>query len=815
MILAIQFARIEFGSRSNGGNACRKSAYNERSSISDERTGEVFSFKKKEDCFFHKILLPESANVKFLNTSVLWNMAEQAERRINSQTYIDAVLALPDDPQVSHALRIEMITSYVEKHFVSKGLIAQVNIHEPHQGDHNWHAHVLLTTRHLTQDGQAFGEKARDLFPKIARGVVVQGIDYGELWKDHQNEMFEKYGLDLRVDPIGIMAQEHLGPVRMRANTGAALERSRFIEQANEELAQDPEMILNALTRQRSVFSEKELDCFLGKHVPDVERTHIKESVLSAKAFVPLYDKESGKESGLYTTLVAREEEQRILRFASRLHDKGNIQASARICENVSNTSVLNKFSLGEEQKAAFLNATRGPKGLVLIQGRAGTGKSHTLNSIREAYEGSGIQVRGLAPTHAVVSDLKKEGFQASTVHAFLFGLKNGRQVLDKNSVLIVDEAAMLGNSALLELLKAAHDQRAKVVLVGDDRQLSSVERGGMFLELCQRFGAQELSEVRRQEVDWQKDLSQSLSQGDMKQAADLLSDHQRITWSKDEVQAKADLVTLWERERHNHEVMVITHKNADVEDLNRRIHDLRFYKGELGDIEYDVLGSRGRIQVSLGDTLLFTKTHKELGVINGDKGILKSVEVENDQVRFVVSLDKGVFDSRVSESEILDPRASGSRVSDSRVSESRVSFNPEVFHGFSLGYASTVHKAQGKTTQKALVYHSGMSSSALSYVALSRQKQDVFLFVSQEKTKSLSQLTYQMGQTGGPKISLQFDSAQDREEKAFLAEWREMSFMERTKVAFKDISKEYLNRVKDKFHKNEDFYNISNHKSS
>ncbi len=62
------------------------------------------------------------------------------------------------------------------------------------------------------------------------------------------------------------------------------------------------------------------------------------------------------------------------------------------------------------------------------MEGRAGTGKSYTLAAVREAHEAAGYRVVGLAPTNAVAQDLKADGFaEAGTVHAALFGIKNGR----------------------------------------------------------------------------------------------------------------------------------------------------------------------------------------------------------------------------------------------------------------------------------------------------------------------------------------------------------------------------------------------------
>src|SRR5438105_824499 len=99
--MAIQFARCQYISRSTGGNACRKAAYNGRTSISCERTGETFSYQSKEEVAHHEVLLPSVANQKFTDSVTLWNEAERCEKRKDSQVAKEIVLALPDDAQVT------------------------------------------------------------------------------------------------------------------------------------------------------------------------------------------------------------------------------------------------------------------------------------------------------------------------------------------------------------------------------------------------------------------------------------------------------------------------------------------------------------------------------------------------------------------------------------------------------------------------------------------------------------------------------------------------------------------------------------------
>ena len=99
-------------------------------------------------------------------------------------------------------------------------------------------------------------------------------------------------------------------------------------------------------------------------------------------------------------------------------------------------------------------------------------------------------------------------------MHAALFALKNGRAEWGRGTVVIIDEAAMLDARITGELLAVACQSRSKLILAGDDRQLASIERGGLFTELKARHGAAEITEVTRQRVDWQRQAAQDLAEG-------------------------------------------------------------------------------------------------------------------------------------------------------------------------------------------------------------------------------------------------------------------------------------------------------------
>ncbi|MBX9697069.1 MAG: AAA family ATPase, partial [Alphaproteobacteria bacterium] len=725
--MAIQFARLEYVSRSTGGNACRKAAYNERTSLKCERTGELFYFEHKKDGIYHNVMLPEGAHEKFKSSKVLWNAVEHFEKRSNSQLCKELVLALPDNAEISFEDRIELTRRFIDQNFVSKGVAVQMDIHAPHEGDKNWHAHLLVTTRRFSKDGMTFHtHKARDLDPEVRGGLVVEADLWGEIWKDLQNNYFKEKGLDLRVDAIGLVPQEHLGPVRMRHHMNDALQRAELIKESNEALAQDPEVILESLSQNKSVISKRDIERFIEKHVPGGEKESIHQAIFESKDLIPLLDPESGKETGLFTIKQTRENEEKLLRFASSLHQ----QKSLVIVRDVKE-SIKEGYTLSSEQKAAFEHATQ-HHNFSIIQGRAGVGKSYVLRPIREVHESSGYRVIGLAPTHKVAEDLKEDGFKhATTCHAFLFALKNQRQQIDNQTLLIVDEAAMLSTDLQLELLHAAKKSGAKVLLVGDSRQLPSIQRGGMFEVLAEKFGAAEITEVRRQSVEWQKEVSECLSRGEVLPALQILDEHNRITFSPTKEESFSKLINTWAkdvRDGSSDTKLILTQRNVDVDTLNLAARDLMRSSGKLEDKDYGIMTKRGVTYFAEGDRIQLTETDKHQNLFNGNFGVIKKLS----ETSCTIVQDNG----------------------------EKISFNPERYIGLRHGYAGTIYKAQGSTLPKIYVLHDKATNLNNSYVSLTRQTEDLKVFAARTETQSLQRMAQQIGRRHEKEASLKYATA-------------------------------------------------------
>jgi ATP-dependent exoDNAse (exonuclease V) alpha subunit len=292
--------------------------------------------------------------------------------------------------------------------------------------------------------------------------------------------------------------------------------------------------------------------------------------------------------------------------------------------------------TLRPDQEVAFAHAT-GAGNLKLIEGRAGTGKSFTLAAIRDAHLADGKRVVGLAPTNAVAQDLAADGFtEAGTVHSALFRLKNGRTSWDRDTVVVVDEAAMLDTPVTGELLAAGRQAGAKVILAGDDRQLASIERGGLFAELRQRHGAAEITEVTRQRVDWQRQAARDLAEGRFADAVGAFDRAGAITWTDKQEDARTALVAAWTRdaeERPGASRFVFAYTNRDVDTLNAELRQVRRARGELtgDDVEFNT--KHGVAAFAVGDRVQFTDTDKRRHIYNGNAGTITGLDVRTGEI--------------------------------------------------------------------------------------------------------------------------------------------------------------------------------------
>jgi hypothetical protein len=272
-------------------------------------------------------------------------------------------------------------------------------------------------------------------------------------------------------------------------------------------------------------------------------------------------------------------------------------------------------------------------------------------------------------------------------------GWQQGRDLLTTRDVLVIDEAAMVGTRQLERVLSHAAEAGAKVVLVGDPKQLQSIEAGAAFRSIHERHGGAEIGEVRRQGDDWQRDATRDLATGRTGQALESYRSHGMVHEAQTREQARRDLVERWDRDRQaapERSRIILTHTNDEVRALNEAARERMRAAGDLGD-EVRVTVERGGRSFASGDRVMFLQNERGLGVKNGTLGTIEQVNrqsmtVQNDDGR-------------------------------------SVRFDLKDYNRIDHGYAATIHKAQGMTVDRTHVLATPGLDAHGSYVVLSRHR--------------------------------------------------------------------------------------------
>ena len=210
--------------------------------------------------------------------------------------------------------------------------------------------------------------------------------------------------------------------------------------------------------------------------------------------------------------------------------------------------AVADRETLSGEQQAMVRSICRSGDGIEIVEGVAGAGKTFALAAARRAWDASGYRVIGCSLAARAARQLHDDaGIPAATIDRLLSDLDRSNGLgLDGRTVIVVDEAAMVGSRKLARLLGRAEAARAKVVLVGDPCQLTEIDAGGVFRSLQHRLGASRLLENRRQTQSWERDALAELRAGDTDSAIDAYLRHQRIHHASTNDKARELLVERW-----------------------------------------------------------------------------------------------------------------------------------------------------------------------------------------------------------------------------------------------------------------------------
>jgi hypothetical protein len=467
----------------------------------------------------------------------------------------------------------------------------------------------------------------------------------------------------------------------------------------------------DGLTAQASTFARPDVIAALGGQLAGATRAELEDLTdrFLAERTVAVVAERALEERRWSTPELLAVEQQLVAAAVGRAGEQ-----TAVVSHQAVRAALTAHPTAGADQQAMVRDVCQGGAGVAVVVGRAGTGKTFALGAARHAWQLDGYRPLACAPTGIATVSLAAEGFEdVATCDRLLADLDRGREQLDGGTVLVVDEAAMLGSRKLTRLLGHAEQAQAKVVLVGDDRQLAAIDAGGGFRALRLRLGASELTENRRQQQAWEREALELVRSGLVEEAVAAYRAHDRVVAADSKPAATLALLQDWwaayqEAERDPaQEVIVLAARRAELDRLNTACQELLAARGHLGGERLQVEDR----QLAVGDKVVCGRNAiGELGVANGSRGVITALDPQARTL--TLRLDGNDGREVILPGSYLDGRGRGER-------------NRRV----DLAYATTGHRAQGLTRGRALVRLTGTEDVNWLYVQLSRAKHETTLY--------------------------------------------------------------------------------------
>ncbi|WP_316203926.1 Ti-type conjugative transfer relaxase TraA [Bradyrhizobium sp. SZCCHNS3051] len=761
--MAIYHLHVKVIGRKAGSSAVAAAAYRSASRLRDERLGREQDFSSKRGVVHSEVMLPENAPQAWSDRERLWNDVEASEVRKDAQLAREVEFALPRE--MSEAQGIELARDFVEGEFVSRGMTADLNVHWDfgEDGMLKPHAHVMLTMRAVDENG--FGRKARDW----NRTELVER--WRKRWAELANERLAELDIDARIDHRSLEAQgirlepqSQIGAPAKRIEAlgidGGTIEADRA--EMHREIARnngariiaDPSLGLEAITRQQSTFTRRDLAKFAHRHSDGLDQLNeVVGAMQGAPDLVELGKDNRGEDR--FTTRGMIEAEQRLHRASELLADRDRHGVRDVERRAASARAETRGLVLSTEQAEALAHVTEG-RDLSIVVGHAGTGKSAMLGVAREAWEAAGFEVRGVALSGIAAENLESgSGIASRTIASLEHGWEQGRDLLKSSDVLVIDEAGMVGTRQLERVLSHAAEAGAKVVLVGDPQQLQAIEAGAAFRSIHERHGGAEIGEVRRQREDWQRDATRDLATGKVGHALEAYRANGMVHEALTREQARGDLIGRWDRDRQaspDRSRIILTHTNDEVRELNEAARERMRAAGDLGD-EVRVTVERGARHFASGDRIMFLQNERGLGVKNGTLATIELVSTQS----MTVQTDDG----------------------------RSVRFDLKDYNRIDHGYAATIHKAQGMTVDRVHVLATPGMDAHSSYVALSRHRDGVELHYGRDDFAGQDRLTRALSRDRAKDMASDYERADPVQ-----------SYAERRGISFRERVAEIVRRV-------------------
>lgn len=768
--MAIYHLTSEFISRSSGRSAVQNAAYITGEALHESRRQLDVNYKNRaSDVAITSTLIPNHTpqNLTYLS---IWDKIESFEDdyakarfpngKIAQQKYMNTcrtamtiIVALPQELSLDSSQ--DLVEEFLMERFVARGLVATYAIHTDAG---NPHAHFLISMRSMNENGEFSWLKDREICTRRellkTRSLWADKTNFYLEREEFEDRITEKSFLDLGIDLKPTKHQgwyaDHLA--KQGKSSRLMVENDHVFMDNKQKIEITPTVILDEITSKQATFSQQTLLRHIQKRIGDDPHliSHVFEACLKEAIFVGEHIDSNAR----YTSKnYAKCEKEAV----SLLNDFTQRSFQQNITPLEINEALQTSYSyLSTEQKEAVYGLIKDNALSVLI-GRAGSGKTTTLRAVSDIYKASGFQVMGCSLSALAAENLGSEAnISSSTLHSLLFKLdalkeadqkflsfdaiveeglfkqfdwyKNlkryeGTRLHDK-TVIIVDEAGMVGTKQWQSLLSHAKQAGSKIIAVGDDKQFKAVDAGDFFRAVKDhaKDTAFKLSTIRRQKVDWMKEASTHFSKLDVQEG--LNAYHNRgCVHASDESMISTDMAKDYVSFRkQGKDVAVLAYTNAQTQTLNEEIRTLLKQDNVIGKETILTLDGKSFVR---GDKVVFLKNDKMNVLVTNTVGEkVQDAFIKNGTVGTLLSHDKQQGTCVV---ELKD--------------KTLAHFNITTYNHIDYGYALTIHKSQGQTVDVTLVQaHKRLESKAL-YVAMTRHRESAYLYYSTADFKSFNHL--------------------------------------------------------------------------
>lgn len=353
-------------------------------------------------------------------------------------------------------------------------------------------------------------------------------------------------------------------------------------------------------------------------------------------------------------------------------------------------------LNAGQEQLVRSM-ATSGRR-VQLALAPAGAGKTTAVRALAGVWTEAGADVLGLAPSAAAAAALRDAtGMPSETLAKLVHDLDTRsdsalESAVEPGTLLVVDEAGMADTITLDRIIGFAVERGATVRLIGDDQQLAAIGAGGVLRDIARTHGAVRLDEVVRFQDPIEAEASLALRDGE-RHALGFYLDHDRVHAGEQET-VLDEVFGAWRHEYDaGRDCLMLAPTRGLVRELNERARTARLGN----EIPADEVRLRDGSHASVGDVVLTRRNDRRLGVSNTDW-------VKNGDRWTITGIRRGNLTVRHRDSGLTTVLPAEYVATD-----------------VELGYASTVHTAQGLTADVMHGVVTGEETRQLLYTMLTR----------------------------------------------------------------------------------------------